>query len=609
MSKLKNVSKILPFVKPYWVKLALSLSATTLGTLFSLFSFTMAIPFLGILFDTQPLVTEAMDFKFSREAIFNNFNYFLSTIIIDYGKEAALGIVSLLVVVLVFFKSLFTYLGNYALAPVRTGVIRDVRNRMYQKILALQLSYFSEERKGDLMSRMTGDVQEIERSIMQAVKSLLKSPIAILVYFISLLVMNFHLTIFVLILLPVSGFVIGRIGKSLRRKSLKGQRMLGVLLSYIEETLFGLMIIKAFNSENRFIKKFNDENNNYSRVMKKIWRRKDLAGPLSELLSTAVIVIIMYYGGSKVLSETINLSPQAFITYLIIFSQIISPAKQFSNAFYSIQRGLASIDRIKDILNAKINITEKPEAVRISDFTEKIEYHHVSFKYSEKEVLKDIHLSIPKGSTVALVGQSGAGKSTLANLLPRFYDVTKGSVLIDGKDIRHYKITDLRGLMGIVSQESILFNDTIYNNIAFGIDKVSDEAVVEAAQIANAHRFIMETDEQYQTNIGDRGSKLSGGQRQRISIARAILKNPPVLILDEATSSLDTESEHLVQDAIEKLMNNRTSIVIAHRLSTIKRADQIVVMEEGKIVEKGTHQQLLQKDGAYAKLYNRQVFE
>lgn len=609
MSKLKNVSKVLPFIKPYWGKLALSLSATTLGTLFSLFSFTMAIPFLGILFDTQPLVTEAMDFEFSREAIFNNFNYFLSTIIIDYGKEAALGIVSLFVVVLVFFKSFFTYMGNYALAPVRTGVIRDVRDRMYEKILALQLSYFSEERKGDLMSRMTGDVQEIERSIMQAIKSLLKSPIAILVYFISLLVMNFHLTLFVLILLPVSGFVIGRIGKSLRKKSMKGQRMLGVLLSYIEETLFGLMIIKAFNSENRFIRKFKDENNNYSRVMKKIWRRKDLAGPLSELLSTVVIVVIMFYGGSRVLSESINLSPQAFITYLIIFSQIISPAKQFSNAFYSLQRGLASIDRVKDILNAKINIREKPEAISISDFREKIEYNHVSFKYSEKEVLKDVHLTIPKGSTVALVGQSGAGKSTLANLLPRFYDVTKGSVLIDGNDIRNCKIQELRDLMGIVSQESILFNDTIYNNIAFGIDKVSDEAVVEAAQIANAHRFIMETDEQYQTNIGDRGSKLSGGQRQRISIARAILKNPPVLILDEATSSLDTESEHLVQDAIEKLMHNRTSIVIAHRLSTIKRADQIVVMDEGKIIEKGTHQNLLEKDGAYAKLYNRQVFE
>ncbi|MDZ7778195.1 MAG: ABC transporter ATP-binding protein [Bacteroidales bacterium] len=585
MSKLKSASKVIPFIKPYWGKLVLSISATTLGTLFSLFSFTMAIPFLGILFDTQPQVTEPVAFAFSREALFHNFNYFLTTIILDYGKETALGMVSLLVIVLVFFKASFTYLGNYALAPIRTGIICDIRNMMYEKILALQLSYFSEERKGDLMSRMTGDVQEIERSIMQAIKNLLKAPIAILIYFISLLMMNFHLTLFVLVLLPLSGFVIGRIGKSLRRNSLKGQRMLGVLLSYIEETLFGLMIIKAFNSENRFTRLFKNENNAYSRVMKKIWRRKDMAGPLSEFLSTIVIVIIMFYGGSRVLTETINLSPQAFITYLIIFSQIITPAKQFSNAFYSMQRGLASIDRIKDIFNARVNITQKADAKKIAGLSREITYHDVSFKYSDKYVLSDIRLTIPKGATVALVGQSGAGKTTLANLLPRFYDVSKGAITIDGVDIRDAKIKDLRNLMGIVSQESILFNDTIYNNIAFGMDAVSPEAVVNAAKIANAHVFIEETEKKYQTNIGDRGSKLSGGQRQRISIARAILKNPPVLILDEATSSLDTESEYLVQDAIEKLMNNRTSIVIAHRLSTIKRADQIVVMDEGKIVE------------------------
>lgn len=608
MSKFRSLTKVLPFIKPYRVKLVLSMSATTLGTLFSLFSFTMAIPFLGILFDNQPQVTDPVTFEFSREAIFHNFNYFLTTIIIDYGKETALGIVSLLVIVLVFLKASFTYLGNYALAPIRTGIIRDVRNMMYEKILALQLSYFSEERKGDLMSRMTGDVQEIERSVMQAIKNLLKAPIAILIYFISLLMMNFHLTLFVLVLLPLSGFVIGRIGKSLRRKSLKGQRMLGVLLSYIEETLFGLMIIKAFNSENRFTRMFKNENNAYSRVMKKIWRRKDMAGPLSEFLSTIVIVIIMFYGGSRVLADNINLSPQAFITYLIIFSQIITPAKQFSNAFYSMQRGLASIDRIKDIINARVNITEKPQAIPIPDFGREIVYDNVSFKYTDKHVLKDIRLTIAKGSTVALVGQSGAGKTTLANLLPRFYDVTEGAITIDGADIRDCKIKDLRDLMGIVSQESILFNDTIYNNIAFGMDSVSEEAVVDAARIANAHVFIKETEHQYQTNIGDRGSKLSGGQRQRISIARAILKNPPVLILDEATSSLDTESEHLVQDAIGKLMNNRTSIVIAHRLSTIKRADQIIVMDEGHIVERGTHDELVEAEGPYSRLYNRQVF-
>ncbi len=609
MSKIRGIKKVVPYIKPYWVKLVLSLSATTLGTLFSLFSFTMAIPFLGILFDTQPQVTEPVAFEFSQKALFHNFNYFLTSIILDYGKEIALGMVSLLVIVLVFFKAMFTYLGNYALAPIRTGVIRDIRNKMYNKILMLQLSYFSEERKGDLMSRMTGDLQEIERSVMQSIKNLLKAPIAIIIYFVSLLTMNFHLTLFVLVLLPVSGFVIGRIGKSLRRKSLKGQRMLGVLLSYIEETLFGLMIIKAFNSEQRFTRNFENENNSYSRVMKKIWRRKDLAGPLSEFLSTIVIVIIMYYGGSRVLDASLNLSPQAFITYLIIFSQIITPSKQFSNAFYSMQRGLASIDRIKDILNARIKITERPDAKSISTFQEGISYQDVSFRYADKEVLKNIQLDIRKGTTIALVGQSGAGKTTLANLLPRFYDVNQGKITIDGTDLRDFKIEELRNLMGIVSQESILFNDTIYNNIAFGIDEVEEDAVKEAARIANAHNFIIETEHGYQTNIGDRGSKLSGGQRQRISIARAILKNPPILILDEATSSLDTESEHLVQDAIEKLMNNRTSIVIAHRLSTVKRADQIVVMDDGKIVEKGNHNELLKQEGLYAKLYNMQVFE
>lgn len=609
MSKIRSLSKVFPYLKPYWAKLALSLSATTLGTLFSLFSFTMAIPFLGILFDTQPQVTEPVAFEFTQKAIFHNFNYFLTSMIIDYGKEVALGIVSLMVIVLVFFKSMFTYLGNYALAPIRTGLIRDLRNSMYEKILALQLSYFSEERKGDLMSRMTGDVQEIERSVMQSVKNLLKAPIAILIYFVSLLTMNFHLTLFVLILLPLSGFVIGRIGKSLRRKSLKGQRMLGVLLSYIEETLFGLMIIKAFNSENRFINIFEKENNAYSRVMKKIWRRKDLAGPMSEFLSTIVIVIIMYYGGSRVLQESINLTPQAFITYLIIFSQIISPSKQFSNAFYSMQRGLASIDRIKDIIRAKITITQRPDAKEIKRFSEGISYKNMSFGYADKHILNNINLEIQKGTTIALVGQSGAGKTSLANLLPRFYDVSEGNITIDGIDIRDYKIEDLRNLMGIVTQESVLFNDTIFNNISFGMDSVEEKDVIEAARIANAHVFIEETEHKYQTNIGDRGSKLSGGQRQRLSIARAILKNPPILILDEATSSLDTESEHLVQDAIEKLMNNRTSIVIAHRLSTVKRASQIVVMDEGQIVEKGTHSELLEAKGTYARLYNMQVFE
>jgi len=609
MSKFSNLIKITRFIKPYWGKLALSIAAATVGTLFSLFSFAMAMPFLKILFENQEMVTEPKPFALNRDAILHNINYYISNIIADEGQVAALGIVSVLILIFVFFKTSMTYMGNYLLAPIRTGIVRDIRDEMYRKILDLQLAFFSEERKGDIISRMTGDVQEIERSVMKSIKNAIKAPITIIMYFVSLMILSWQMTLFVLILLPLSGLVIGRIGKSLRKKSLRGQRKLGVLLSYIEETLFGLTIIKAFNGETSFAKRFGNENNRYSRLMKKVWRRRDLAGPLSEYLSTIVIVVVMYYGGMMVLNDNSGLSPEAFITYLIIFSQIIPPAKQVSNVYYNVQRGMASVDRVRDIMSAKVKITEKTDAIAIADFKKDISYSNVYFRYTDKNVLKNINLDIPKGDTVALVGQSGAGKSTLANLLPRFYDVTEGQVTIDGIDLREYKIQDLRDLMGIVTQESILFNDTIYDNIAFGITGAKEEDVVSAAKIANAHAFIVETEHGYQTNIGDRGSKLSGGQRQRISIARAILKNPPILILDEATSSLDTESESLVKDAMEKLMSNRTSLIIAHRLSTIQNADKIVVMEEGEIVESGTHNELLDKQGVYAKLYRMQVFE
>ncbi len=609
MSKFSNLIKITRFIKPYWGKLALSIAAATVGTLFSLFSFAMAMPFLKILFENQEMVTEPKPFALNRDAILHNINYYISNIIADEGQVAALGIVSVLILIFVFFKTSMTYMGNYLLAPIRTGIVRDIRDEMYRKILDLQLAFFSEERKGDIISRMTGDVQEIERSVMKSIKNAIKAPITIIMYFVSLMILSWQMTLFVLILLPLSGLVIGRIGKSLRKKSLRGQRKLGVLLSYIEETLFGLTIIKAFNGETSFAKRFGNENNRYSRLMKKVWRRRDLAGPLSEYLSTIVIVVVMYYGGMMVLNDNSGLSPEAFITYLIIFSQIIPPAKQVSNVYYNVQRGMASVDRVRDIMSAKVKITEKTDAIAIADFKKDISYSNVYFRYTDKNVLKNINLDIPKGDTVALVGQSGAGKSTLANLLPRFYDVTEGQVTIDGIDLREYKIQDLRDLMGIVTQESILFNDTIYDNIAFGITGAKEEDVVSAAKIANAHAFIVETEHGYQTNIGDRGSKLSGGQRQRISIARAILKNPPILILDEATSSLDTESESLVKDAMEKLMSNRTSLIIAHRLSTIQNADKIVVMEEGEIVESGTHNELLDKQGVYAKLYSMQVFE
>jgi subfamily B ATP-binding cassette protein MsbA len=456
---------------------------------------------------------------------------------------------------------------------------------------------------------MISDVTEIETSVMRAIKDGIKAPITIVIYFVTLIFMNAHLTLFVVLMLPVTGFVIGRIGKSLRRKSTRSQNKLGYILSLIEESLFGLMIIKGFNAEEKFKNSFKKENEDYYRLMNKVWRRKDLASPVSEYLSTIVIVVVMFYGGNMVLNHTTTLAPQSFITYLVIFSQIISPAKQFSNSYYDIQRGLASYDRIKWLLSAPVTIKNISHPVSFNGFQKAIEYRDVGFSYGDKKVLDHFNLTIEKGKTIALVGQSGAGKTTVANLLPRFWDVNSGAILMDGLDIRHMDIRVLRDQLGIVSQESILFNDTNYNNISFGIENISEKQVIQAAKIANAHRFIVETEAGYQTLVGDRGSKLSGGQRQRISIARAVLKNPSILILDEATSALDTESEAYVQDAIEKLMSNRTAIIIAHRLSTIKNADEIVVMDEGKIVERGRHNELLQQNGVYANLHNMQVFK
>jgi subfamily B ATP-binding cassette protein MsbA len=605
---MKGFGSFLKYLVPYWVKGVISILLSLLSTTFSLFSFTMVIPFLGILFKTQPMVETPVEFEFTYEAIQHNFNYYVSHIINTDGEAKALLMVSILVVIFVFLKTFSQYGSNYAMAPIRTGVVRDIRNRLNAKILDLQLSYFNEERKGDLISRMTNDVQEIEISVVTSLNNAVKSPIAIIIYLTSLFVMSPFLTIFVLILLPVSGVIIGKIGKSLRRKSVKSQEKLGLLLSYIEETLFGLRIIKAFNTEKYINKRFQDENTAYARLLKRIWRRKDLAGPTSEFLATVVIIIIMWYGGSMVLSKNVTMQPQEFIAYLVIFSQIITPAKDISTVYYNLQRGMASLDRINVILDAEVKIKEKADAKPITEFKESIEYKKLNFKYVEDYVLKDINLSIEKGKTIALVGQSGSGKSTLVDLLPRFYDVKEGEILIDNHNIKDLKINDLRNLMGIVSQESILFNDTIYNNIAFGIDSASEEDIIAAAKVANAHEFILQTEKGYQTNIGDRGSKLSGGQRQRISIARAVLKNPPILILDEATSALDTESEKLVQDALYKLMKNRTSIVIAHRLSTVRDADEICVMHEGEIVERGKHSELIDQNGIYKKLHDLQIF-
>ncbi len=537
-----------------------------------------------------------------------NFNYFLSQIIETDGVQKALLAVAIMIVFFVFFKTLFHYLSNYAMAPLRTRVVRDIRNKLNEKILDLQLSYFTEERKGDLISRMTGDVKEIEASIIRSLNNAIKAPITIIIYLAMLFIWSPKLTLFVLILLPISGYVIGVIGKSLKRKSLKGQKRLGTLLSYIEETLFGLRIIKAFSTEDKIHDRFKKENQAYTRLMTRIWRKKELAGPFSELMATMVIVVVMLFGGNIVLSSESLMSPQAFMGYLIIFSQIIQPSKELSTVYYNLQKGLASVDRISGILDAKVTINEKPNAKSIGDFKDKIVYKNLSFKYIEDYVLKDIDLEVKKGQKIALVGQSGSGKSTLVDLLPRFYDVIEGDISIDGHNVQDLKINDLRGLMGIVSQESILFNDTIYNNIAFGMDSATEAEIIEAAKVANAHEFILQTENGYQTNIGDRGTKLSGGQRQRVSIARAVLKNPPIMILDEATSALDTESEKLVQDALFKLMENRTSIVIAHRLSTVRDADEICVLQEGKIVERGKHEELLEKQGTYKKLHDLQIF-
>ncbi|MBT3208906.1 MAG: ABC transporter ATP-binding protein [Bacteroidetes bacterium] len=605
---MKKFYKILKYIFPYWKNASVNMIFILLSVIFGLFSFTMAIPFLGILFENQELITEKVVFEFNLESMQHNFNYYLSQIIIEKGAKAALVFVSIIMVIFVLLKTSFLYFGKYIMAPLRNGVVKDIRNKIYNKILNLQLSYFSDEKKGDIMSRITNDVQEIEVSIIRSIDVLFQVPITIIIYIVALFVMSFELTLFVLILLPVTGYLIGRIGKSLRKKSFRAQTKMGVLLTIIEETLSGLRIIKAFNAEKKSKKKFEDENHDYTKIMISMWRRRDLAVPLSEFLGTIVIVILMWYGGSMVLNNQSSLSSQEFIGFIIIFSQIINPAKALTSAFYNIQKGMASSERIEKILEAETTIVEKENPLEIKEFKSSIVYKNVHFRYDTENVLKNINLTIEKGKTIALVGQSGSGKSTLVDLLARFYDVSKGDILIDGQSIKDYKIVDLRNLMGNVNQESILFNDTIFNNISFSFENASSEQVISAAKVANAHNFIETTENSYMSNIGDRGNKLSGGQKQRISIARAVLKNPPILILDEATSALDTESERLVQDALTNLMKNRTSIVIAHRLSTVQFADEICVLHQGEIVERGKHKDLIQLNGNYKKLHDLQMF-
>jgi subfamily B ATP-binding cassette protein MsbA len=604
---MKDFLKIIKFIIPYKFYAGLNILFNILSTIFSLFSFALAIPFLGILFKTQALVTNKIPLDLGNvSSIQHNFNYWLSQIIVERGEINALVIIGIIVIIATFFKTLTMYLANHFMVPIRNGAVKDIRNLLFDKVISLPISYFSEEKKGNIISRMTNDVQEIEWGIMSSLEMIFRDPIKILMYLATMIILSWQMTIFVFILLPFVGLIIGQVGRSLRKTSMAGQQQMGSLMSQIDEMISGLRIVKAFNAESHISGRFQKTNNDYTGLMNKINRKRFLASPLSELLATIAIVAIMWYGGTMVLDGGSPLSSQALIGYLIIFSQIIAPAKTLSSSWYNIKKAMASVDRINDILLARNLITEKQGAKTTKDFEESIEYRNVDFSYTELPVLKNINLTIKKGQTIALVGQSGSGKSTMVDLIPRFYDLEHGELLLDGTNIKEYKVKDLRGLIGYVNQNPILFNDTIYNNIAFGKEDISFEQVVAAAKVANAHDFIMETEHGYDSNIGDSGNKLSGGQRQRLSIARAVLKNPPILILDEATSALDTESEKLVQEALENLMQNRTSIVIAHRLSTIKKADMICVLHEGKLVEYGKHDELLSRSGIYSKLHNLQ---
>lgn len=605
------------FVPPYKKYMVSNIVFNILSAILNLFSFALIIPILNILFklndDVYSYKAWVFDpwtwesWKGTPELIKNNFFWFVSDLIEKEGGSFTLIVLGAFLIISTFLKVGTMYMAFFTMIPIRTGVVRDIRNQINKKITELPLGFFSEERKGDIIARVSGDVNEVETSIMSSLDMLFKNPILIIIYLIGMIVISWQLTVFVLVLLPLAGYVMGQVGKKLKRKSLEGQQQWGGLMSQIEETLGGLRIIKAFNAEKKIQARFENSNDRFRRTTIRIYRRQQMAHPMSEFLGTATIAIVLWYGGTLILSNHSTIDASTFIYYLVIFYSIINPAKDLSKSVYAIQKGLASMDRIDKILKAESNINDPADPKKI-ELNKEIRYNNIWFKYQHDWVLKGVDLVIPKGKTVALVGQSGSGKSTLVDLLPRFYDVDKGSITIDGTDIRDASLYDLRGLMGNVNQEAILFNDTFFNNISFGVEGATLEQVKEAARIANAHEFIMASEDGYNTNIGDRGGKLSGGQRQRISIARAILKNPPILILDEATSALDTESERLVQEALENLMRNRTTIVIAHRLSTIRNADEICVMHEGEIVERGRHEELLDLNGYYKRLCDMQSF-
>ncbi len=602
---MKDFLRVLNFAKPYWIYAVFNIVFNVLTVIFSLVSITMIIPFLGLLFGTQEKVYTTSSLDFNTNSIKENFYFHITQIIDSRGQIDALFFICGLVLIMFLFRNLFRYLALYFLTPIRNGVVKDMRNALHKKILNLPLSYYTEKRKGDIISRMTTDLVEIEWSIMSSLEMIFKDPLNIIIFLLSLVFISPELTIFVVILFPIAGFLIARIGKSLKKSSEKGQNKIGELLSNIDENIRGLRIIKSFRAENIIQSKFEKNSNQYKIIMNRLLRKKDLSSPMSEFLSTIVLVCVMWVGGKLVLSNENSLSPEEFIGYIAIFSQIIPPAKSFTTAFYFIQKGRASSKRIMDILDAENNIKD-PLISKSKNFNRQLSFKNVSFQYDTKTVLKNISFNIKIGETVALVGESVSGKSTIADLLARFYDVEKGEITIDDINIKDFKLTDLRGLMGIVSQESIMFNDSVINNITLGNTKADLDDVIYAAKAANAHDFIMEMNEGYNSNIGEGGDKLSGGQKQRLSIARAIYKNPPILILDEATSSLDTKSEKLVQEALSQLMKNRTSLVIAHRLSTIQNADRILVIKDGEIIEQGSNQELIKKEGYYKKLLDYQ---
>ena len=608
---MKDFFKILRrFVTPYKKYVALNIIFNILAAFLTLFSFAIIVPILEMLFEIKQATYTFMpwDSASLKDVVINNFYYYTQEILEQYGASFTLAMLAIALIVMTLLKTGATYLSSYFIVPLRSGVVRDLRNCVYDKIVSLPISFFTSERKGDVIARMSGDVTEVENSIMASLDMMFKNPVMIIVCLTMMITVSWQLTLFVLVLLPIAGYVMGKVGRRLKRKSLEGQEQVGLIMSYLEETLGGLRIIKAFNAEDKVKNRFHSGTQKFYNISNNVARRQSLAHPMSELLGTTAIAIVLWFGGTLILGGHSDINAAGFIYYMVIFYSIINPAKDLSKAMYAIQKGLASMERVDKILGSDNPIKDPENPKALTDLKGNIEYRDVTFSYGNNTVIHNVDLNIPAGATVALVGQSGSGKSTMADLLPRFYDVDSGGIYVDGINIKELKVFDLRATMGNVNQEAILFNDTFYNNITFGVKNATMEQVEEAARIANAHDFIMESENGYETNIGDRGCKLSGGQRQRISIARAILKNPPILILDEATSALDSESEKLVQQALDRLMKNRTTLVIAHRLSTIKNADMICVMHEGRIVERGTHDELLALNRYYKRLVDMQKF-